>query len=73
MLELLQGEQKKGLNGPQLLEYWHELMEPPTVRDRREVFFTKVVKRADSVSHFIFFFWLSALTILADEIDGNNR
>lgn len=49
MLELLQGEQKKGLNGPQLLEYWHELMEPPTVRDRREAFFTKVVKRADSM------------------------
>ena len=58
--------------GPQLLEYWHELMEPPTVvRDRREAFFTKVVERADSVSHFILF-RLSALSILADEIEGGN-
>ena len=70
MLESLQEAQKKGLSGPQLLEYWHELMEPTTVRNRREAFFTKVVKRAESVSHFIFF-RLSPLTILADEVGGN--
>jgi hypothetical protein len=73
MLESLQEACKeKGLNGPQLLEYWHELMEPTGVRDRREAFFTKVVERADSVSHFILF-RLSALSILADEIAGGNH
>jgi hypothetical protein len=61
MLESLQKARKKGLNGPQLLKYWHQLMEPTTVRNPREAFFTKVVKRADSVSRFIFF-RLSALT-----------
>ncbi|KAF8343349.1 hypothetical protein F5887DRAFT_886857, partial [Amanita rubescens] len=51
MLETLQEACKeKGLDGPQLLEYWHGLMEPTRTRDRRQEFFTKVVERAESVS-----------------------
>ena len=69
MLETLQEAHNEERNGPQLLQYWHELMEPTGVRDRREAFFTKVVQRADSVSRFIFF-RLSALSILADEIES---
>ena len=42
------------LNGQQLLEYWHGLMEPIGARDSREEFFTKVVERAKTVSCFIF-------------------
>ncbi|KAF8343352.1 hypothetical protein F5887DRAFT_1212486 [Amanita rubescens] len=50
MLETLQEACKeKGLDGPQLLEYWHGLMEPTGARDRREEFFTKVVERAESM------------------------
>jgi len=62
MLETLQEARKKGLNGPQLLGYWHRLMEPIGPRDRREQFFTKVVELANKVSPFIFF-RLSALNI----------
>ncbi|KAF8240580.1 hypothetical protein L208DRAFT_1420405 [Tricholoma matsutake] len=43
MLELLQEAWKKGLNRLQLLEYWHELIDPT------KVFFTKVVEAADSI------------------------
>jgi len=69
MLETLRkAHNENGLNGPQLLEYWHELMEPTGTRDRREEFFTQVVKRANTVSRFIFF-RLSALSILAVEIE----
>ena len=71
MLETLQEAHNKGRNGPQLLQYWHGLMEPTGVRDRREAFFTKVVQRAESVSRFIFF-RPSALSILAVEIEGGN-
>ena len=60
MLETLQKEYERGLDGPQLLQYWHELMEPTGVRDRREAFFIRVVNKAASVSRFIFF-WPSAL------------
>ncbi|KAF8347980.1 hypothetical protein F5887DRAFT_673723 [Amanita rubescens] len=49
MLETLQEAHNQGLNGPQLLQYWHELMEPTGVRDRREAFFTKVVEQAASL------------------------
>ena len=56
MLESLQEACKeKNLSGPQLLEYWHDLMEPTVARDSRKAFFTKVVKRADSVSHCVSF------------------
>ena len=72
MLETLQQIHDKGFNGPRLLQQWHELMEPTGVRDHREAFFIEVVKRANLVSRFIFF-WLSALSILADEIEGGNR
>jgi hypothetical protein len=56
MLESLQEACKeKGLNGPQLLEYWHELMEPTGVRDRREAFFYKSgrTSRFSQSFHFI--------------------
>ncbi len=72
MLETLQEARKKGLNGPQLLEYWHELMEPSRMRDLREQFFTKVVERANIVSRFVFF-RLSALNILAVEIECERK
>ncbi len=69
MLETLQGAyNEKGLNEPQLLEYWHGLMEPTGTRDGREQFFTKVVELANIVSRFIFFL-LSAISILAVEIE----
>jgi hypothetical protein len=72
MLELLQEAWKKGLNEPQLLEYWHKIMEPTTVvRDRGEGCFTKVVEQADSVSHLIFF-QLCALSISAGESERGN-
>ena len=70
MLETLQDAWKKGLNGQQLLEYWHNLMEPTGARNHREAFFTKVVERANSVSRFTFF-RLSPLSTLADEIGGS--
>ena len=54
MLETLQAAHNKGLNGLQLLDYWHELMEPTGARGRREGFFTEVVERANMVSRFIF-------------------
>ena len=70
MLETLQeAYNEKGLSGSQLLKYWHGLMEPTGARKHREDFFKKVVERANSVSRFIFF-RLSALSILADEIEG---
>lgn len=70
MLESLQEACKeKNLSGPQLLEYWHDLMEPTVARDPRKAFFTKVVKRAESVSHCIFF-QLRVLIILTAEIEG---
>ena len=70
MLETLkEAYDKNGHNGPQLLKDWHELMESTGARSRREEFFTNVVKRADSVSLFIFF-RRSALSILAAQIGG---
>ena len=73
MLETLREACRNGLNGPQLLEYWHGLMEPTGTHDHREAFFTKVVQRADSVTgrHFIFF-RLDAFIIFADEVAGVN-
>ena len=70
MLESLQEAWNNGLTGPQLLKYWHKLMElTNVVHDHHKVFFVKVVKWADSISHFIFF-QLSTLSILADESEG---
>lgn len=55
MLETLQKVyNEQGLNGQQLLEYWHRLMEPIGARDGRKEFFTKVVDRANKVSRFVF-------------------
>ena len=72
MLETLQEAYNgKWVDGLQLLQYWHRLMEPTGARDRREAFFTKVVERANTVSRFSFF-WLSALNILAVETGGGN-
>ena len=57
MLNWLQEEQEKQeKSAPQLLSYWHQLMESPEKRDRREQFFKEVVQRAHSASHFSFFF-----------------
>ena len=57
MLERLQALQMEGLNGHQLLDRWHNLMEPTGgVFDSREKFFTEVVKLANSVSCLILFF-----------------
>ena len=57
MLERLRALQMKGFNGHQLLERWHDLMEPTgVVPDSREKFFTEVVQRANSVSCLILFF-----------------
>ncbi|KAF8816611.1 hypothetical protein BYT27DRAFT_7220522 [Phlegmacium glaucopus] len=48
MLETLQeAYDAKGLNGSQLLQYWHQVMEPTGSCGCREVFFTKVVKQAN--------------------------
>ncbi|KAK2464126.1 hypothetical protein APHAL10511_003874 [Amanita phalloides] len=49
MLETLQkARDEERLDGVQLLEYWHGLMES-TKRDGREVFFTEVVKKANTM------------------------
>jgi hypothetical protein len=43
-----------------LLSYWHELMESPEKPESRKQFFKEVVQRANSASHFSFF-WRQAL------------
>ncbi|KAF8327857.1 hypothetical protein F5887DRAFT_924568 [Amanita rubescens] len=50
MLETLQkAHNERGLNGQQLLEYWHGLIEPIEARNSRKDFFTKVVERANTL------------------------
>ncbi|KAK2463806.1 hypothetical protein APHAL10511_004111 [Amanita phalloides] len=49
MIETLQkARDEQKLDGAQLLEYWHGLMKS-TKRDGREVFFTEVVKKANTM------------------------
>ena len=73
MLERLRALQMEGLNGHQLLERWHDLMEPTgVVPDSREKFFTEVVKRANSVSCLNLFFRGSPLSTSAGE-NGKKR
>jgi hypothetical protein len=51
MLTWLQKKHAEGVGGPELLIYWHRLMERQEGRKDRERFFSEVVTQAKSVSH----------------------